>query len=303
MYKSAWLCLAVVAVLLVQPCIASTCIKWVEKPFYLYGANPNNDQDWNDPGEGPTRNTDEGICAAVAIANSFAYLYQRYPGVYQDTDLIDVGTNGLDVGDLNGLRDSLAEMIYTNHPGQGNLESMWESKYSWLQTKAPGTTIMDGQVDLPGVDLGKWDNGGVLENKYPEFAFLWNEIYECEDVELVIFPDGSGPGHAISLTGVSWEDDCDGIFEDGEKPLKIRYLDPNGPLDPDGDGVVKPREIDLSWNETESRWEFEWWQDSNNYYITAAFAESPVPEPAAVIVWGLLGLLAVGYARRRKRLL
>ncbi|NLF09706.1 MAG: hypothetical protein GX594_17250 [Pirellulaceae bacterium] len=285
---------------------ASASIKWVEKPLYLFGANTDGDQKWNKTDEGPTRNTDEGICAAVAIANSFAYLYQRYPGVYHDTGLIPLGTdNALDVGDLNTLRDNLAGLIY----GNGSAKEIWDAKRSWLSENAPGTTTMDGQVYLSGTDLSTWIGGSVLENKNPDFEFLWMEIVKCEDVELGIRPlSGNSDWHSVTLTGVAWDDsNGDGIYQPGETPLKMQYLDPNGAFTTGDDGTPFGPMADLTWNSDESRLEFYYWGDEDEegnpvlWSIYRAYSESPIPEPAAIIVWSLLSLVAVGYCVRRRR--
>ena len=269
--------------------IATQCC--ILKPFHEYGIDINGDGDWSDPSEGPAWNREapDGICQAVATANSFAYLQNHYgvPLIPPDADKNEP-RDKVTVEDLIAVRDKLADGwgdipgIY----GEGTEQEWWTAKYRWIEEHAEGQIIFDGQVHGVGTFAG-WPGGDVLEDKYPEWNFLWEQLKKCEDVELAIDPvTGTGDGHALTLTGLCWDDaDGDGVFDSGEGMLY--YLDPN---DTDQKSALVTRGVD-------GRLEFEYWKDNADWYIALAFSES-IPEPT------ILGLLAVGalaLIRRRRQ--
>jgi len=278
--------------LLLQPPPAWAAIECFKKPFDKYGHVPN---------------TDAGICAAAATINSFVYLRNTYPGIYGNTNIVpDWNKDGeIDEKDYVESRDKIAngwtygdkerKGIYSNPSGSDPKQpdqDWWLTKMYWFDDFAPGTTIFDGQVyGRPGAT--KWYKGDVLEDKYPEWSFLWKQIYSCEDVELGIYPKDGGVGHAITLTGLCWEDkDGDKSWDPGETPNKILYADPNqrdwkAPME----GLVAV---------TGGRIEFKWWQDEKIWYIDHAWSESPIPEPASVIVWSVLAILGITVTWRQR---
>lgn len=100
-------------------------------------------------------------------------------------------------------------------------------------------------------------------------------------------------GHAITLTGLCWDDtDEDKKWDPEETAKKILYADPNQ------DDWKAPMEGDV--NITGGRIEFTWWQDEKTWYVDHAWSESPIPEPASMIVWATLAALGAIVASRRK---
>jgi len=257
-----------------------------EKPCELYG------HVWN---EG-------GICGAAATINSFVYLQNKYPGVYDHKLVKDYnGDQVVDVYDWEEARDELAYgwdgrtgMYGVNNPIAATARTIWEHKVYWIEDHAPGSTIFHGQINT---DTTNWYYSDAIQGgMYPEWGFLWDELWACEDIELGIRPcTGSGDGHVVTLTGLSFSDnDEDGVWSVGDTPYALKYLDPNAPDECIWADIIEcPLEPGAL--------AFTWWQANEPYYVDFAYAESPIPEPATIIVWGLLGMLAAGFAYRRQR--
>jgi hypothetical protein len=223
-------------------------------------------------------------CGPTAAVNSFAFLQRKFPGIYDHKLIPDT--------DMDGLID-YQEMIDTAVGLGGNdymmcaecnggtfIDKFISGKRKWIQERAPGSTIFKQQEDPP------WE-------------FLWRELGDMEDVELLFgFYDTNNTrlgGHYVTLTKFWWEDTNmnDAIDEDN---AMIGLVDP-------ADGTLKMNSVEesgapflytdygvgLAINNTEIAYtRIEW-----------AVSESPVPEPATIVLCslGLLGI--VGFVRRR----
>lgn len=215
-----------------------------------------------------------GICAAVATMNSFVYLENRYPQVYQNQPLTG--------GDPQSATTALASGWGTragmygmdpNDPTSAKDRRIWENKVYWLEDKAPGKTTLAGQYYRSTVG---WHRGDALQgDTYPTWEFLWSELARCEDVEIAF------DSHCVTLVDLFFNDqDGDGERDPGEA-TKLGYLDPNpqaGNTHPNNQFQI----TDLLFEG--GRLRFEWWQDSKNWDIEFAFAESPIPEPATLLL-------------------
>jgi len=263
------------------------------KPFGEYGKARNREVTLKDGSK-------TAICCAVATANSFAYLYNHYPLVYQTTDLIpDINGNGYDQADVDNVALQLATGWHTGPVARDGIyngpdwntdphKSWWEHKLWWFDDHAPDTTVFDGQYGFAG-DPSKWMGGDVIEPVYPQWSFLWEELEKCEDIELGIQSATPGGGaHGITLTRLCFVDsDGDGKWDPGER-RKMRYLDPNGdPIEREAILSVGPG----------GRLEFDWWQEPFKWFLGATYTES-IPEPCTL---ALLALAAMGALRRRRR--
>ena len=223
-------------------------------------------------------NTSQGICSAAANVNSFAFLWNQYPGIYGDTQLLpdDSGNKAIEYSELVTARDLMA-FGWTNDQGiarpgiygsgnSGLPQQIWEQTYLWFEDFAPGTTALRGQAFA---DPRNWLGGSFVEAKYPRWDFLWDAMSEMADITLGIQPKVLGTeGHAVTLTGLAFDDlDGDGLWSLGETPLQIGYLDPNKP------SIQTWADISFGGG---SRMEFTWWQTGTTYYVNRAYAEAPL---------------------------
>jgi hypothetical protein len=234
---------------------------------------------------GDVRNNSQGICAAAANINSFAFLWNHYPGVYGDTQLLpDENEDGIISSDeLDTALDMMAfgwespfgvtrPGIYdlnpnTNKASGGTARRIWENTYWWFQDFAPGTTVFDG-LAYTSTSPRYWVGGDVLAHGYPTWDFLWDSLRNMVDIELGILEIDGELGHALTLTGMEFEDvDGDGGWSDGDTPLKIGFVDPNSP--------TSQIWADINEN-SEVRLKFDWWQSGTEFYIYRAYTEGPI---------------------------
>jgi len=229
-------------------------------------------------------NTTSGICAAAANINSFVYLRNHFPGVYGDTDIIpDSDENGIiNYTDQVSARDLMAwgwtSPIGISRPGiygtyapggAGSARAIWEATYWWFNDFAPGTSVLDAQAKVTGTPY--WDGGSVIEHTWPRWDFLWDSLVSEWDIELGIRSTTGSIGHALTLTGLAFDDlDGDGLWDDGETPMQIGYLDPNNP-------------VQLTWADvtfgTGDRLEFVWWQNGETFHVYRAYTEGSALVP------------------------
>ena len=257
--------------------------------------------DYNDFGH---LENDGPRCAPTATINSFMYLWNKYPTIYQSTDLLtDYDGGGIGLSDLATDRNLLANG-WQNQNGDertgmtvpsATAQNIWENKLYWIEDFAPGTTVVDGMIKTVQ-DLSTWYGSDVLENAFPTWDFLWKELKDGEDVELLIAGLDESFGHALTLTSLKF-DDTDGDEEwDAGETRWVDYLDPNKP------SQLFEAELTL---QADGSFKFNWHNGGANtatdVYIVGAYSESPIPEPATIAVWSILGGLGFYTAQRRKR--
>ncbi len=237
-----------------------------------------------------------GICAAVATMNSFVYLENRYSHIYGAGELTS-GNPQQATRDLAAGWDGREGMYgpKSNPPPLGTAgtdQRIWENKLYWVEDNAPETTVFHGQYFDSTTG---WYRGGLLEeNTYPTWGFLWNELARCQDVEIAF------DKHCVTLVDLYLNDqDGDGKWDPGES-ASMGYLDPN----PDGTGnqyqTAALTSVDIGGGD--KKLQFDWWQDGKTWDIEFAFVESPIPEPASILIWFLLVALSItgGWRRRRR---
>ena len=242
----------------------------------------------------------DGICAAVATMNSFAFLKKHYPEVYGTTKIDRGIQSNLDIAALSFATEGWTSpngderLGYYQRTGDA-LQNLWETKIQWVEDWAPGTTLFHGQAHATGTHPDTWLRGASVAQNYPDFQFLLNEIKNGEDVELVIrSTDPEKPGaHVLTLTGISFDDkNTNGVCD--PKECLLAWIDPNFP-----DGVKFSDRIEF----TNGRLEFfEGFSLRQVVFIDAAFAESPVPAPSTIVLiaGGLIVLALVRDRARRK---
>ena len=213
-------------------------------------------------------------CAPTATMNSFIYLQNHYPGIY-DNLLVPVGA-GQDV--IRARQLALQYMMITN---QGTTIHHWAwGKYDYLENYAPGKTLYHGQTTYNGWTTGK-PRPAWVQNVNPSWNFVYNQLLMCQDVEIGIWWS-TDMGHALTVCGLSWDD----VTMTGS----ISYLDP-------WDALCY-NTVPLTFNYVTGKLYMPY--GTNNAWIDLAFAESPVPEPSAFLALGS-GFFGVLITLRRRR--
>jgi hypothetical protein len=222
-----------------------------------------------------------GICAAASTLNSFIFLANQYPLVYGN--MLDPSVTGT-IPDQTDPTDTLnfANFYYGYLVKQPNAHPFDAFRYAlttWMTDFAFGTSV------VTSIYPGSPDNNGL-----PTTAFLTSEIMDQEDVQVFVYGtvNGSTVGHAINLIGIS--------SSNGD--YVIQYQDPNSPKDiqtsellfgPGGQLMIQglpgtgPPYL------------------TTIFSINAAYAESPIPEPASWVLVGSSIVLLGGLRMRWNR--
>ena len=220
-------------------------------------------------------------CVPTATMNSFVWLQNAYPSIY--------GVDAFDLPALQGGQGSwmaAAGLLATNYMNTSALNGTtiadWiGGKVAYLNTYAPGKTIFEG-MDTLSLQANRlpWDT-----NANPTVNFLLAELQAGEDVELGIYPLDN-IGHALTLTGLTWNDTDNSLTFNGPDTLTLNTIDPAKPnvntvvmLTPGNPMTISGGSYD-------------------GYKLEVALAES-VPEPAT---WSLVALgIGAFIANRRRR--
>jgi hypothetical protein len=193
-----------------------------------------------------------GVCAAASAINSFIFLENQYPTIYGN--MLTPSVKGSKPNQTDPVDTTLfAALYYSLHNNKGAFDNFVAAETQWFDTFAPGTTYIESNYP------GSADQNGV-----PTIGFLATQIQQKEDVELFIY--GGGIGHAIDLTGIS----CSATA------CVITYQDPNSPKEQQTSQLFSgPAGLIFQGLPGTSP------KYSQTFFaIAAAFAESPVPEPA-----------------------
>ena len=241
--------------------------EWViEKELGLYGyLDQHSIPGWGNAGCGPT-----------AAVNSFVYLENKYPGIYDRSLIPDTNQNGVrDLAELVGVAQTLGGPGYMNTIANN---TTWDDDFIWgkmtyIEQKVPGMTVYQAQ------DYWNWTQHtkpAWVQSAWPQWEFLYNELVDCEDVEILI--DWSDGGHYVTLSSFHWNDADNDLIIDNAENAWIDFVDP-------WTGAYGTASI---------------WQSSyggcieTNYatgsWISMGVSESPIPEPATMT------LLALGFA-------
>jgi hypothetical protein len=250
----------------------------IEKELALYG---NLDQD-DIAGGG------EVACGPVAAVNSFVYLENKYPGFY-DRKLIpdDNPANGLhDKAELISVATVLMGAGYMNTVAPGGTwhdDFIW-GKMTYIEEKVPGVTAYQAQ------DYWAWIHHAQpawVQGPYPTWQFLFNELSDCEDVEILMsWEEG---GHYVTLTSFHWLDQDGDLIIDPSENAWIDFIDP-------GTGAYNTTSIWQSYPDGAIETSY---FGTTASWISMAVSESPIPEPATITLLAL-GLGAALLRRRMK---
>ena len=305
----------VAAALLVSPAWAVEGVDYtILKDPLLYG---NLDQDDIPPPSG------QFMCGPTAAVNSFKYLENAYPAIYGNS-LVPIGASGGNDLDGDGNVDSYDDMIavaqtigdqpppvapavpqYMNTKqvlggpgGSGTWDDMFiYGKHKYIEAMLPNMTLYEAQLKpawaWPGIPARPVDEvppiakpAWVQHNTQPDGIFLYNELNDCEDVEILIVD--LPWGHYLTVTGLSWVDaNSDGLIQGGEN-AKVFYIDPVTGLPGFSNigGQVNPGDpIFVAYGVFQ------------NAQLVMTVSESPIPEPASAMLL-VIGLPALIWRRR-----
>ena len=290
--------LAVAAVLAILVLPASAAVYDIDKDpdGILYG----NLNQIHVPGIGPV------ACGPTAAVNSFVYLENKYPCVY-DNLLVPAGSAppGVDYNgdgitgryeDMATVAATLGGLMGTAPPG-GTYDDMFiYGKYAYLEQVAPGLTTYAAQMAgtwgwqgrpvVPPIAKPDW----VADGTIPTWQFLWDNLVACEDVEILIVDYDWG--HFLTLSSLFWNDANNDLIMDIEEAAVIDYIDP----------WTGAKGFSPIWQYGLNSQLFVGYGDYPAAQLVMAVKESPVPEPATFIIWSLLGGfgIAMGWWRKRK---
>jgi len=235
-----------------------------------------------------------GICGAVSSINSFTYLSRKYPSIYGDDLLPDYNaTTNTDSSDakkfaVDGWQEGTNpnRTGYYNRTGGAELDFL-NTKKDWFHDFALDTTVFNSWWTQPA---GHPEWASPDNNNSPTIADLAAEIQHGEDVEFFV-QDGDFY-HVMTLTGIVCDEDMN---------CSIKYQDPNDPAqDSPNETMAKIYMADVTIMDGMITFEdVPGSGHTGTVKITAAFAESPIPEPATavIIVLGACGLLGCGRQR------
>ena len=213
-------------------------------------------------------------CAPTATMNSFIYLQNHYPTIY-DNLLVPAGA-GMDI---IKARELAVQWMGTTAQGTTYYDWAW-GKYDYLEHYAPGKTVYHGQTAYNGW-TGLKPRPEWAQDMLPTWDFLYNQLDLCQDVEIGI-SWSSDVGHALTVCGLTWDD--------ATMAGSISYLDP-------WDGTCY-NNIQLTFNPANGKLLMPY--GGHNAWIDLALAESPVPEPSAILALGS-GFVGVLITLKRRR--
>jgi hypothetical protein len=240
-------------------------------------------------------------CVPVATANSFAYLENMYPSVYGRNLIPDNNpANSLvDLAEIDAVAATLTGLNYMNTKvaNGGTFQDMAiYGKHKYIEEQVPGVTIYAAQMsgtwawpggrledEIPPIEKPDW----VMDNMFPQWQFLYQNLLEEEDIEICI-NEGEW-GHCLTLTGFHWNDgDGDGIIDD--MGAHIDYIDPwTGAA---GASSISQGALNGA--------------ILVNYSVTYPFAQlkmamkESIPEPSTLVLIGVGAISLLVYTRRRK---
>jgi len=236
-----------------------------------------------------TTNCANNGCGPTAAVNSFVFLQNMYPGIY-DNKLVPAAPPNTTPNPNQAVVANMllgADFMKTDCAGCGtDIRDFILGKEKYIELKVPGMTKYMAQVnDTWALPNGPAKPGYVQQNTAPTIDFLSSEIDHKEDVELFIkFEDGTG--HYITLTSLKWNTET--------KMGSIGFIDPDegvgrsSDISQVGAGAIKIKLKGADGSLTDGT-------------IFAAVSESPTPEPATlVLVSAAMAVGAFGIKWRRR---
>ena len=176
------------------------------------------------PGIGPQ------ACGPTSAVNSFVYLQNAYPHLYDQALVPSQGRDWNKDGNTDSYDDMIAAAVMLGSPyymGTSATSGTFHDafilgKLSYIEARASGVTEYEAQDHWPWPDPTT-PPPSFVAGHYPTWEFLYGELADCEDVEVLLSWDGGG--HYVTLIGFTWNDqDDDGMIDVGEG--SIQFIDP-----------------------------------------------------------------------------
>lgn len=243
----------------------------------------------------------EAACGPTATVNSFLYLQNRYPDIYGTRLVPDAAHPEQTVVDLAPMMGCVCGSGTTLAGLLAGKRAYIEGGTDALGVKhtgvAPGTTTFESQED-PG-----------------SIAWLVEQLAKGQDIELIYGhyvkqDDGSfvrNGGHWVTVTGVTYNDNNDNnAFDAGDTPANLSFVDPYGADNTTiqggifrGNVAMAPGLVDTgSFGDLLN---ISGLSGGNNYKLIDGWvAESPIPEPATLILLGASLLILRGVRLRAR---
>lgn len=283
--------MVVLAILCLAPSIGMATV--VAPPHYFIDKGSENygNLDQNDI----TNFVGNVSCGPVAAVNSFVYLQNKYPDTYDESLVGDPSV----YQNLVDAAETLCGPNYMNtQPPGGTYADMFiYGKQKYLEEELPGKTSYAAQMNftwgiagnpprpanqIPPIPKPAW----VQDNTYPTWQFIYGELKACEDVEVLI--NWTNGGHFLTLTGFDWTDtNSDNKIQQSEDAT-IYYIDP-------ATGAPGHSAI---WNNGNNQLQTDYQAGA---IFTTAVSESPIPEPATMVLIAMSMVGMAGTIRRRMR--
>ena len=209
-------------------------------------------------------------CGPTAAVNSFVFLENQYPSIYDHLLVPDTNGNRIvDYAEMVSTASILSGPQYMNttFPSGTFSDRFISGQQGWIETQAPGRTIY---------------------NQFnPNVPLLAAELTDHEDVELLIgFYNSQGSrtgGHYITVTGLSWTDANHNNIVDLSDAATIAFIDPGN-----GSNTVSS----LFQASPDALFQMGY---GGGAKIEIGFSVSPIPEPSTwlLFVSGLFVLVSL----------
>ncbi len=247
-------------------------------------------------------------CGPTAAINSFKFLQNSYPGIYgnslvpyQGFDLdLDLDVDYYD--DMMAAATILGGASYMNtQSGTSTPSGTWADmfiyyKQKYIEDLLPGKTTYAAELSgtwadptgrfapqIPPTPKPSW----VDDNTLPTWGFLYNNLVDGEDVEILLIDESWG--HILTLTGFNWDDVDNDLIVDAGESATIGYIDP-------ATGAYSTSAI----SQTTFGGQLIVSYPGHSAQLSMAVKESPVPEPTTLVLLCVGGLCLV-LSRQRKR--